>query len=174
MYLFYTTDDNINPLNLQTLTPRKVMTELDTIKRPILHTVLKNMRAGDVLVVGRLSDLASKIEDRRAVFDAVKHKGGRLRSLKSGQEFKDFSQYLEAVEDLRDGSGVNKSAPNRKRFRGRPIVEEIGQQVIELYLQGLSCREISKQLGGRPSKATVNRLIQKYEAGLGQQTKRSA
>lgn len=163
--ILYTTDTDLALLKIPSV-PSKVVTELDATNKTMLFAAIKTMHPGDILVVNSFADLATRLEDRKVVFDAVNRRGGKLKSLRSGQEFKDFSEYLEAIEEL-GGRVVPKKAVPKKKAKLDDVEQyRIFNEVINLHVDGYSCREISKKLGGTPSHATINRMIQKYEKGM--------
>ena len=97
-------------------------------RRPQLEKALRRLRAGDELVVGKLSDLAGTLGDLFALMRQIEERGSTLRSLAEGLDTKTATsgRIVEAIAGFERGLAGEriqigmKAAQRRGQHVGRP------------------------------------------------------
>ena len=131
--------------------------------RPALAKIVREIDAGDTLVVVRLDRLARSMIDLRKIVDALTEKGVGLRVLQQGaidttrsegrlllNILASFAEFETDIRKERQADGIAKAKAQGK-YRGRPVIIN-ADRIAELKKEGLGATAIAKKLGiGRAS-----------------------
>ena len=141
--------------------------------RPELHTLLNQIRTGDVLVVWKLDRLSRSLRDVLTIMERVQEKKAGFRSLTEAvdtttpagrmmmQMVGAFAEFERAMLKDRTHAGLD-AARKEGRIGGRPpkLTPQQRREIVKLVRKGKKTAADAARLFGVHS-ATVSRLLQR-------------
>jgi DNA invertase Pin-like site-specific DNA recombinase len=141
--------------------------------RPELHTLLNQLRKGDVLVVWKLDRLSRSLRDVLTIMERVQERKAGFRSLTEAvdtttpagrmmmQMVGAFAEFERAMLKERTKAGLD-AARKEGRIGGRPpkLTPQQQQEIVKLVKRGKkTAADAARLFGVHP--ATVSRLLQR-------------